>query len=239
MQKGILLMRLSELRTLLQGIKAQGYVPTERNGPTGVGHTLERRLGLAENNLPIPDIGGRVEVKATRSNWNNLITLFTFNRAVWSHSQKETIERWGYVDSDGQPALRSTVSTQEPNALGLQLFLADDAGVHLVHVPSGTRLATWDIYHMIGKFVTKFGNLLFVRADSQMNGGPEMFHYYWAAILSEPSAAAFRSSFDSGKVVIDVRMYLKPNGAVRNHGTGFRIMEADLPTLFGKVNQIV
>ncbi len=232
-------MRLSELRTLLQRLKVQGYVPTERSGPTGVGHTLERQLGLAENNLPIPDIGGRVEVKATRSNSTNLITLFTFNRAVWAHSQKETIERWGYVDSDGQPALRSTVSTLEPNALGLQLFLADDAEVRLVHVPSGTRLAAWDIYYMIGKFVTKFGNLLFVRADSQMDGGTEMFHYNWAAILSDPSAAAFRKCFADGKVVIDVRMYLKLSGRVRNHGTGFRITEPDLPSLFGRVNRIV
>ena len=87
-------MRLSELKIRLTELKEEGFVPSERRGPTGVGYTLERRLGLTENNLPIPDIGGRVEVKATRSTTNNLITLFTFNRGVWHVKQKDVIDQY-------------------------------------------------------------------------------------------------------------------------------------------------
>ena len=35
---------------------------------TGIGHTLEQELQLEENNLAIPDLGGRVELKATNLN---------------------------------------------------------------------------------------------------------------------------------------------------------------------------
>ena len=172
-------MRVDELRARLQELNAVGYVPSERSGPTGIGHTLESRLGLAENNLPIPDIGGRVEVKATRANTNNLITLFTFNRAVWKFKNKDLVERWGYFDEiRDRRALYTTVSATGTNALGLQLSVSED-GNHLsmTHMPSETLLATWDMYYIVGKFVTKFERMLFVHAASKRVDGKEFFHY--------------------------------------------------------------
>ena len=235
------MMRLSELRERLQRLNDEGFVPTERSGPTGIGHTLETQLGLSENNLPIPDIGGRVEVKATRSNTNNLITLFTFNRAVWKFKNKELVERWGYFDeARDRPALYTTVSATDTNALGLQLSVSEDGNeLFMTHVPSETLLASWDMYYIVGKFVTKFERMLFVHADSKMVDGKEYFHYDEAEILSEPSSLTFRDGFSNGIVTIDIRMYLRPTGAARNHGTGFRILEQNLPRLFGKVERLV
>lgn len=234
-------MRLSELRERLAQLNADGFVPSERSGPTGIGHTLESQLGLSENNLPIPDIGGRVEVKATRSNTNNLITLFTFNRAVWKFKNKELVETWGYFDeARDRPALYTTVSAKESNALGLQLSVSGDANqLFMKHVPSDTLLATWDMYYIVGKFVTKFERMLFVHADSKRVDGKEYFHYNEAEILSEPSSLTFRDGFADGIVTIDIRMYLRPTGSARNHGTGFRILEQNLPRLFGRVERMV
>ena len=233
-------MSLPELRARLEQLNAEGFVPSERSGPTGIGYTLETRLGLAENNLPIPDIGGREEVKATRANTNNLITLFTFNRAVWKYKSKELIERWGYVDNRGRPAIYATVSTQQVNPQGFQLSVSDDDNyLHMAHVPSETMLAEWGMYHIVGKFVTKFERMLFVHADSRRINGQESFHYNKAEILSEPSDLTFKDSFADGIVTIDVRMYLRPNGTARNHGTAFRIHEHNLPSLFGRVNRLV
>lgn len=234
-------MRLSELRERLQQLNAEGFIPSERSGPTGIGHTLETRLGLAENNLPIPDIGGRVEVKATRSNTNNLITLFTFNRAVWKLRNKELVERWGYFDKKrDRPALYTTVSATESNALGFQLSVSEDtSSLFMKHMPSDTLLATWDVYHIVGKFLAKFEKMLFVHADSKTVNGKEYFHYNEADILSEPSSLTFRDGFANGIVTVDVRMFLRPSGAARNHGTGFRILERNLPKLFGTIDHIV
>lgn len=229
-------MRLPELKSRLLTIRDEGFVQTRRKGPTGVGFTLESLLGLTENNLPIPDIRGRVEVKATRSNTNNLITLFTFNRSVWAHKQKEIVSRWGSYDTERErQSLYTTVSAQEPNRLGLQLSVSADAtSLSLSHAPSSSLLATWDMYYIVGKFVSKFSHMLFVHADAQIVDGDEEFHYTQAQLLSEPSSLTFRDSFASGIVTIDVRMHLKPNGQVRNHGTGFRVQEHNLPGLFEK-----
>jgi len=73
-------MQLKELIKKLEALEQKGYLETSRQGPTGIGHLLEKEMGLFENNIPIPDIGGRVELKATRRNVNSLITLFTFNQ---------------------------------------------------------------------------------------------------------------------------------------------------------------
>ena len=233
-------MRLSEVRERLRDLKSEGFVPTERSGPTGIGHTLETRLGLAENNLPIPDIGGRVEVKATRNGWNNLITLFTFNRAVWEYKPKALLEGWGYIDKNERLSLYTTVSATRVNSFGMQLSVADDAGhLFMTHVPSETLLATWDMYYIIGKFVSKFERMLFVHADTRKVDRREEFHFKKAEILSEPGAATFKDSFYDGKVTIDIRMHLKENGTARNHGTAFRIHEPDLPSLFGKIDRLI
>ena len=234
-------MRLSELKSRLVTIRDEGFVQTRRKGPTGVGFTLESLLELSENNLPIPDIGGRVEVKATRSNTNNLITLFTFNRSVWEHKQKEIVSRWGYWDPQkGRQSLYTTVSAQVPNQLGLQLSVSEDAtSLSMKHVPSKSLLATWDLFHIVGKFLTKLDHMLFVHADTRKVDGVEEFHYTHAHLLSEPSSMTFRDGFANGIVLIDVRMHLKPNGTVRNRGTAFRVHEHNLPELFDKTISIV
>ncbi len=225
----------------MSAIRNEGFVQTRRKGSTGVGFTLESLLDITENNLPIPDIGGRVEIKATRSNSKSMITLFTFNKSVWKFNQKEIISRWGYWDSKKErQALYTTVSVHEPNRQGLQLSLSSDStSIFLNHVPSKSLLATWDLFHIVGKFLTKLDHVLFVHADTRKIEGIEEFHYIKAELLSEPSSLTFRNGFNSGAVMIDLRMHLNPNGTVRNRGTGFRVRELSLPTLFNKSTAII
>lgn len=90
-------MKLKELIKRLEVLKSKEFVETSRKGPTGIGHLLEKELGLSETNIAIPDIGGRVELKGTRRNANSLITLFTFNKSVWLIKQKELINKYGYT----------------------------------------------------------------------------------------------------------------------------------------------
>ena len=233
-------MRLAELQQLLVELRDVGFVPTERSGPTGVGHTLESWLGVSENNLPIPDIGGRVEIKATRAGATNLITLFTFNRAVWTEPMADTISRWGYEDDDGRPSLYSTVTATGLNPQGLQIHVADDGqSLWIQHAQSGDTLATWDMYEIVGKFMSKFERLLFVLADTRQGDDGEEFHFTSASLLSEPKSAQFRESFLAGHCMIDIRAHVQPNGTARNHGTGFRVNEQDLPHLFSQSRTMI
>lgn len=233
-------MQLAELKQRLKRLEALGFVPTERSGPTGVGHTLERQIGVDENNLPIPDIGGRVELKATRHSTESLITLFTFNKGAWKTKQADAIKTFGGKDHKGRQSLYSTVNALEQNSRGLMLALPEGESTVLVtHVPSGSTVVSYDLYKIVGKFMSKFDRLLFVQADSRGKGAAEEFHFNSAALLSDPGSTPFRTGFLDGRIMIDIRMHLKETGAVRNHGTGFRVSEQDLPSLFGSSQDLL
>lgn len=92
---------------------------------------------------------------------------------------------------------------------------------------------------MVKKFLFKFNQLLLVRADTRKVARMEEFHFNCALLLTNPSAETFRDGFETGKVLIDIRMHLKPEGAVRNHGTGFRVHEQDLPSLFSQIQDML
>ena len=234
-------MRLPELKKILQELNEAGYVQSKRKGPTGIGYTLESRLGVNENNLPIPDIGGRTEIKATRNTSRKLITLFTFNRSVWQMKQSDVIRKWGYQDnSKNRLALYSTVSAIRSNTQGLEVVVPEDSET-IVVIDSETKeiIASWDLYHIVGKFMTKFERLLLVHADTRTGEKGEEFHFNKAYLLSEPSAKTFRDAFLEGTAFIDIRMHLKPSGVPRNHGTGFRILEHNLTSLFGRVDNLL
>lgn len=228
-------MQLSELKKRMQDIRDLGFVQSLRKGPTGIGYTLETLLGLTESNLPIPDVGGRVELKAARLQRSSLITLFTFNRGAWSVEKEDLIQLIGNEDATGRMGLFSTVTASRPNAKGLHLTVPEDGtSLQLVQAPDGDVLATWDMFHLVGKFVTKFERLLFAQAESRKTDRGEEFKFCQARLLTEPGTTQFRQGFAGDVVKLDVRMRLNPNGSVRNHGTGFRVFEHDLPILFGK-----
>jgi len=233
-------MTLNEIQYKLQELKDRGFIETHRKGPTGIGHTLEQELQLAETNLAIPDIGGRIELKANRKKSGSMVTLFTFNRSVWQVPQKEVIETFGYTDEKGRQALYSTVFHNNPNPQNLKIKIDRTAHkVHLCH--KETILGTWSIFTIVGKFVTKLERLMVVFADARINeeSGKEEFHFNEAYLLDKPEPDNFLNAFEKGLIAIDVRMYLKPTGAVRNHGTGFRIDERNIPKLYEKRKQIV
>jgi hypothetical protein len=71
---------------------------------------------------------------------------------------------------------------------------------------------------------------------SNVGGGPvdgfEYFHYNEAYLLTDLSAKKFAKLIDEGKMVVEFRMHLKPSGAARNHGTGFRLNEKHMVDLY-------
>ena len=227
-------MTLKEIQNQLKMLKAKGFVPSRREGPTGIGHTLEQELNLNETNLAIPDIGGRIELKATRKNSNSLVTLFTFNRAVWQLHQKEIIENYGYLDEQNRQSLYSSVFYNQPNPQNLKIeIVKSENKVHLYH-NSGILLATWSIFTIVGKFISKLERLLIVLAENQVNdiSGKEEFYFNEAYLLENPSPDNFLNAFENSQIAIDLRMHLKSTGTVRNHGTGFRIKENNILNLY-------
>ena len=230
-------MDIYELKKNLEHIKNKEYVESKRKGNTGVGYTLETLLGIKENNLKTSDFE-KIELKSQRKNVSNKITLFTFNRAVWKIPQKELIERYGYVDTNGRKSLYCTVNTK-PNNQGLYLSVHDTT-LNLNHV-DGTLVAEWKISNLIETFEKKMPVLVIVFADTRINSNEkEEFWYNEAYFLEHPDVDNFIHLIKNDKIIVDIRMHLKNNNStVRNHGTAFRIDEQFLYLCFGKKERLI
>lgn len=233
-------MQLKVLVKKLEEIKTTGFIKITRRGPTGIGHLFENQLGINETNVAIPDIGGRVEIKATRRNANSLITLFTFNRAVWQVKQKDLINKYGYTDENGRQALYNTVSNKSPNSQGFYLTLDKERNlVILRNIAEKDDIAIWSTYVIAGKFMTKLDRLLLVLADNKFEENIEYFHFNEAYLLENQTPERFLDAFEKNELLIDLRMHLKSFGGVRNHGTAFRISEKNLTLLYSKVRKLL
>jgi len=233
-------MNLKKVQNKLQEIKNKGFIESLRRGSTGIGYTFETLFGVEENNIPIPDIGGRVEIKTIRKDSQSLITLFTFNKGVWHIKQKELIQKYGYIDEKGRFALKNTVFYDKPISQGLRLEIDEDKNtIHLLDSANGEIIATWDVYVIVGKFMAKLSRLLIVLAERKVIDGKEYFYYNKAYLLTDPSARSFIKAFKKSIIGIDLRMHLKENGAVRNRGTAFRIKEKDLVELYEHSRRLI
>ncbi|HOC52280.1 MAG TPA: MvaI/BcnI family restriction endonuclease [Caldisericia bacterium] len=233
-------MNLNELKKKLQEIKKRGFIESLRSGSTGIGYTLEKLLDLNENNLPIPDLGGRVEIKTIRKDSQSLITLFTFNRGAWQISQSEIIKTYGYKDEKERLALKNTLFYKKeiPQNIMIEFDEVNNL-IQLVDKQTKKVLAIWDIYNIVGKFMSKLGRLLVIFADRKYQNDKEFFYYNEGYILSNPSSRKFIKAFKDSLIGIDLRMHLKENGSVRNRGTGFRIKEKDLIELYENIVAIL
>lgn len=220
-------MTLDEFKEAFGKLKAQGWVRSERKGPTGIGQTLEKLLGLSESNLAVPDLG-RIELKAHRVGTSSMITLFTFNRKVWKVKPLDAIRKYGTPDPSGRLGLYFTMS-RTPNSAGL--FLHMDANAISVRHISGEIIAEWQLQVLAERFMQKIPALILVSAFSEMRGDTEWFLFDRAQWLTGTTADILQSQILAGNVLVDLRLHDRITSA-RNHGTAFRAREDQLPLLF-------
>lgn len=226
-------MTLDEFIKAFAKIKSQGWVKSERQGSTGVGQTLEKLLGVSENNIASPDLGD-IELKARRINSSSMITLFTFNRRVWKMKPLDAIRKYGSLDQNGRLGMYYTMS-KKPNSQGLYLQIKDDT-VSVQHI-SGEAIAEWGIEALVERFIKKIPALLLVSADSKIEDDKEWFKFQTATLLSGTSKQIIREQINQGNILLDLRLHDK-GASARNHGTGFRVFEENLPLLFKTIRDL-
>lgn len=229
-------MNIIELKNILSEIKRTGYIVSKRRGNTGIGYTLETLMGLRENNLQTPDFGD-IELKSQRNGVSNRVTMFTFNKGAWKIKQRQLIQEYGYEDTNGRPSLYCTVESR-PNNQGLHLKVEEEA-IRLYHV-NNTLIAEWPGEILIDTFRTKMPALAVVYAETRINSdNKEEFWFNEAYFLTNPDEDNFLDLIKKDIVIVDVRMHLRNNGTVRNHGTGFRIDERFLNQCFGNRERLI
>jgi len=211
-------------------IKEKGFIPSLRNGPTGIGFTLETLLGINENNDALPDIEG-AELKAHRANSSNLITLFTFNNKAWKIPPLEAVKKYGSLDRNGRQGLYYTMSLK-PNSAGLFLLVEKET-ISVRHI-SGEIVVEWLLEDLANRFIQKLPSLIFVTAFTEIRDDKEYFHFQRAQLMKDTTPELLRNQFESENILVDLRLHDKGTMA-RNHGTGFRAYEDKLPQLFRMV----
>lgn len=233
-------MNLKTLKAKLQQIKNAGFVKTHRRGDTGIGKTLEDLLGIKENNIPLPDIGEIAELKSYRKNAKSMMTLFTLEPLPKGGDRDRLLlDNFGYSKRNNQRSkeLHSTLSSKRYNNQNLKLSVEKDK----IRVKGkGRRLNIfWDIKSLRNKFEEKLPALIYVLADTKIIRGIEYFHFNEAYLLEDFDFELFKKRVKADDIVVDFRMYYRPNGSVRNHGTGFRVKIRRIDDCFSKRTKLI
>ncbi len=222
-------MKLQEIRAKFKELYERGFIDSERRGPTGIGFTIENALGLKESNISMPDFGS-IELKSTRIGPIRYITLFTLNRIAWNPSAKEVINRYGYWNEKRKRKDLYCSVKCKPNNRGLFLSINDDY-LRIIS-PEEEEIGNWSIEAVRDKVIEKIQTMLFVRAERRKIDKCEQFWFREAVIFSGCNYNAFFDLLLNNIAFIDIRMHIKSNGVVRNHGTGFRLPEPELRQLY-------
>lgn len=233
-------LEIDTLKNKLQEIKSLNFVPTHRLGDTGIGKTLEDLLGIKENNIPLSDIGKVAELKAYRKDVTSMLTLFTLEpKPKGGDRDRFLLDNFGYKKRKNARAkeLHSTVICSKENNQDLKLEVQEDK---ISVFGSGADLKIfWDLEILEQKFKVKLPALVYVLADRQMIKEKEHFHFNEAYLLSGFDFESFKQMVRNDHVVVDFRMYYRPNGSVRNHGTGFRVKIKKLYDCFTKKVRLI
>lgn len=226
-------MYINEFKKKFKKIKAKGFIPSSRRGPTGIGHTLESLLGIDENNIALPDLK-KAELKAHRSRSKNLITLFTFNNKSWVIKPLDAVKKYGSKDKNGRQGLYYTMSLK-PNSAGLFLDVSKKE-ISVKH-KSGRIIAIWNLQQLSERFIQKIPAMIYVSAFTEERDGQEYFKFYRAQLMRDTSPELLENQFKEENILVDLRLHDKGTMA-RNHGTGFRVYEDKLPLLFKKIRDL-
>jgi len=249
-------MEYLEFQLKIAQINRMGYVQSHRQGPTGIGKTLEDLLGITENNIAGPDFS-IYELKTGRKESVSMITLFT-KAPMPPNANKRLLEVFGYVqrkvardykqlsltgeaiDQSRIPIadkeLHTTVDALKPNSVGLQLGIRENR----LYIENDKNVeAYWDNNILRETFEQKYHKLIYVLADHKIENSKEHFWYNEAFLLDGFSFKRFSELVVEGKLKVDIRIGHYPDGRLHDHGTGFRILPKYLPQCFETIKQII
>ena len=255
----------STIIAALKDIRSRGWIETTRNAHNdgAIGNTLEDLLGIAENNLPIPN-ASEWELKTQRKNTTALLTLFHLEpspRALhiadylllyygWRHNEA------GKKYPEDEKSFRQTLSYQSPTARGFFVDVDDENRRITVRFDSSKisenlsdwknfllqsgkidydedYIPYWGFDDLYHKAGIKLGNCFYVSADIKKEGGKYFYKYSDIMQLSGFTLSKLLDSIREGNILIDFDVRTG-----HNHGTKFRIKQKAIPMLYENITHI-
>jgi len=242
---------LMDLKKRLLEIKEMGWIKSRRKHDTGVGKTFEELLGVKENNIQLPDIGG-IEVKSSREYTESLVTLITFEPPLDYRNINWTlgslVSNFGQTGSEyGGSVFHITIraSRYTNNVQQFKLEIKKVAGEEMICIitkkkfkPVNSRLpsnvvACYPIKEIIDRIRRKLsGCLLVIEAESQKFDNTEKFKLKNAKLYVGFSVRQFIELVKRDKILLDIRFGRYSDGRPHNHGTAWRIKKENIPELY-------
>jgi hypothetical protein len=228
-----------ELLGKLRELCRAGYIRSLRDGPTGVGFTLEEHLGIRANSSKEPDFKG-IELKAGRvresGRSETRSTLFSKTPA-WSMSNLrnggEILNKYGYANPEKNRLQLYCSLNDLPNTQGLFLRLSGAGDLVEMRGPDSGSEIVWPLTGLENALREKHKETFWVLARQRQSlEGPEEFLYERVVHTRRPLLSNLGPLISVGKVEVDLTLSRKPSGGTRDHGYLFKIWPRDLELLF-------
>ena len=227
-----------ELLNKLRGISALGFIPTMKDGDTGVGFTLESLLGIKSNSNKAPDYKG-IELKSARSKGGNRSNLFA-KVPNWTlsnyKSSSEVLKAFGYNDKEtGQLRLYVTLSNR-PNAQGLFLRMSKSGllieALKQEEESPVSNAVVWNLSDLRYDLSVKHRETFWINTDVKLDHGKETFHYKSVVHTRNPFVNNFEILVEAGKITVDFLIKELASGAAKDKGYLWKIKEKDFGLIF-------
>jgi hypothetical protein len=209
--------------------------PAERLGSTGIGYTLEKKLGIDANSSKLPDYKG-IELKSGRGN-KTRTTLFA-QVADWSisacTSSAEILNNYGYQREE-HFKLYCTISALKPNSQGLNFKYDSKTDQLQEWYLNDDIVAIWPGTLLRSRLKEKHAETFWVEAESTMIEGVEHFQLKSVTHTRSPILSQLIPLLVSGVITMD--HLIKKNDTtnkVSEKGPLFKMNKRDLELLFPK-----
>lgn len=233
-----------------QQIVDLGWLPSMRNGNTGVGYTYETMFGIKENNSKKADLFDCIEVKAHRLPAKSMLSLFTLSPKNQKQSASHLLSQFGQPNiKTHTKSLHTTIRGYRQNTYKkkyrFSLNVCHESERVIIEVrciESGELLSEDTYYHFseIEKATKKIQNLMLVGAKTRRVNGEEQFQYVLPKLYKAKPFDVILDLIEQGIICLDIRIGVyrsgKNVGKVHDHGAAFRIRHRHLNELFVRLD---
>lgn len=217
---------LARLIQALETAISAGPLKAVGTGSTAVGRTLELALGIEMNSSRLPDWEDTIELKTSRPRPSQRKPLFAkvpdWKKSVLS-SNREILEKFGYIDAGGILSLNVTVRNK-PNKQGLFLKISDD-GKYVEERSNRSDIplvAVWSMDEICATLAKKHAETCWINCEEETIGDELYFLPNRLAYTRGPRVDLVPLLIQSGDLSLDHGLRLR-GSKLTDHGTLWKV----------------
>ncbi len=231
-------------------IRKMGFVPSLRDGPTGIGYTFETLLGKKEDKLINPDFGS-IEIKTMSIISRRKLHLFNATPdGDYAQPINRILNSLGYPDKQN-PAFKSfhmDVNAKKYTWIGfykkMRLYVNKyDKKVELfAYRENGNMIdlqTSWSFSLLEERLKTKLAYLAVVEAKKKYINGIQHYHYTKISFYKLRDFKRFIKLIKNGKIMVTFKISTIKTGErigeIHDHGTDFSIYYKNINRLYKRI----